>query len=196
MKHIVQIFAIMLLLGMNLNGASVNQKVGNKSLQYYKKYKDEWAKLPEANKKRVIEAYHIGKKYDMEYTLAATRFLENRGKPAGFKNKDAINKNVHNGYVTYDCGDFGINTMTYLDSIGKKTKTQAKHIAACKELANNKKLNIKMALETYDYGMERYDNNITKAWNYYNTGRDEIINDRIFMMRGIIKVLREELKNS
>lgn len=168
-----------------------------KSKQYYKSFKKEWDKLPVANKKRIIEAYHVGKKLkakqNMGLTLAATRFLENKGMASTFDNKDSINKNVHNGYVTYDCGAFGINTMTYLQDTGNKTKDPKKHIAACKKLANDKNLNTKMSLKVYTYALNRFDNNLVKAWNYYNTGKEAIINDRIYKMKGAVMLLKQEI---
>ena len=44
--------------------------------------------------------------------------------------------------------------MTYLKSINKATKNHNAHIAACKKLATDKKLNLKMAMDTYNYALE------------------------------------------
>lgn len=181
-----------------LNGSDlVNQKVYNKkSKEYYLKYKEEWAKLPEANKKRIIKAFNMSQKDNLGFTFAATKFLENRGQDTSYSNKKSIGKNIHKGYVTYDCGAYGINTMTYLKSINKETKSHSAHIAACKKLASDYKLNFKMAKREYNYALNRYNGSILKSWNYYNTGRDRLINDRVYKMKGFIMVLEEELKNS
>lgn len=167
-----------------------------KQKEYYKIYKAEWDKLPLANKKRIAEAYKLGEKENLGYTLAATRFLENRGKASTFDKKDSINKNIHRGYVTYDCGAFGINTMTYLRTVNKVTKDQNAHINACKKLANDKSLNLKVAVNVYDYALDRFDGNWSKAWNYYNTGREEIINDRVVKMKSVLALLKKELRIS
>lgn len=165
-----------------------------KSNEYYKKYKKLYNSLPAENKKRILNSYYNTMVYDMGYTLAATRFLENKGEDASFNNKKSINKNQHKGYVTYDCGDYGINTMTYLRSIKKVTKNHKAHIEACKTLSKDKALNLKLALDTYEYGMDISNGDIKKSWNVYNTGKTKIINDRIYQMKGIIMVLSEEVK--
>ena len=105
--------------------------------------------------------------------------------------------NIHkNGMITYDCGDYGINTMTYLKSIGKATKNHKKHIEACKVLSKDKLLNLTLALDHYKYGLEISNVNIRNSWNIYNTGNKKIINDRIYQMKGIIMVLEQEVKNN
>ena len=167
-----------------------------KSQEYYKKYKKMYHSLPIENKKRILNSYYNTLAYDMGYTMAATRFLENKGEDARFDNKKSINKNQHKGYVTYDCGDYGINTMTYLRSIDKVTKNHKAHIEACKTLSKDKALNLKLALDHYEYGMKISNGNIMKSWNVYNTGNTKIINDRIYQMKGIIMVLAEEVKKN
>lgn len=195
MKNIIKALLLTLILLSSSQASKINKKeYSKKSNQYYKQYKKEWDELPIENKKRIVEAYQMGKKYDMGYTLAATRFLENRGKSATFKDKDSINKNIHKGYVTYDCGAFGINTMTYLNEVGKKTKDKNTHLQACKKLADNKELNLKMAMKVYDYGLDKFDGDIVMAWNYYNTGRDDIINDRIYKVKAMVTLLQQEIK--
>ena len=167
-----------------------------KSQEYYKKYKKMYHSLPIENKKRILNSYYNTLAYDMGYTMAATRFLENKGEDARFDNKKSINKNQHKGFVTYDCGDYGINTMTYLRSINKVTKNHKAHIEACKTLSKDKALNLKLALDHYDYGMKISNGSIMKSWNVYNTGNTKIINDRIYQMKGIIMVLAEEVKKN
>ena len=167
-----------------------------KSQEYYKKYKKMYHSLPIENKKRILNSYYNTLAYDMGYTMAATRFLENKGEDARFDNKKSINKNQHKGFVTYDCGDYGINTMTYLRSIDKVTKNHKAHIEACKTLSKDKTLNLKLALDHYDYGMKISNGNIMKSWNVYNTGNTKIIHDRIYQMKGIIMVLAEEVKKN
>ena len=175
----------------------VNQKVYNKkSKEYYLEYKEEWDRLPQANKNRIIKAFKLGQKHNLGFTFAATKFLENRGSDTSYSNKKSIGKNIHEGYITYDCGGYGINTMTYLKSIDKETKKHSAHIAACKKLASDYKLNFKMAKNVYDYALDRYNGSTLKAWNYYNTGRDRLINDRVYKMRGIVMVLKEQLSQS
>ena len=198
MRTLIKIlFILSISLGLLHGSNVVNPKVyDKKSKQYYKKYKQEWSNLPKANKDRIIKAYRKAQEHNLGYTLAATKFLENRGSDTSYSNKKSINKNIHKDYITYDCGDYGINTMTYLKSINKATKNHNAHIAACKKLATDKKLNLKMAMDTYNYALERYDGNLIRSWNYYNTGRDRIINDRIFKVKGFIMVLQEEIKNS
>lgn len=164
-----------------------------KSIQYYKSFKKEWDKLPMANKKRILEAYKLGKKDNMGLTLAATRFLENKGALATFEDKNSISKNVYRDHTTYSCGAFGINTNTYLESIGIKTKSNSTHMEACKKLSNDKVLNTKMAKKVYNYALDKYNGNLEIAWNYYNTGRAKIINDRIYRMRALTKLISEEL---
>lgn len=173
-----------------LKQAGVSDK---KSLQYYKSFKKEWDRLPLANKKRIIEAYSLGKKDNMGLTMAATRFLENKGAKATFDDKDSISKNVYKDHTTYSCGAFGINTNTYLESIGIKTKKTSTHLEACKKLSNDKSLNTKMAKQVYNYALDKYNGNLEIAWNYYNTGRSKIINDRIYEMKALTKLISEEL---
>ena len=198
MRTLIKILFILSISVGLLNGSKVvNQKVyDKKSKQYYKQYKEEWDRLPLANKKRIINAYKQGQKSNLGLTLATTRFLENRGSDTSYSNKKSINKNIHKGYITYDCGDYGINTMTYLKSIGKATKKHSAHLAACKKLATDKKLNFKMAMDTYKYGLSRYKGSLLMSWNYYNTGRDYIINDRVYKVKGFMMVLKEELEDS
>lgn len=194
MGMLIRLVAILLMISSSINAITVNKKLyDKKSMQYYKEYKAEWDKLPLANKKRIAEAIRTGEKYGMGYTLGATRFLENRGQKSTFDNKTSINTNNHGSYVTYDCGDFGINTMTYLKTINKETKSKSKHLQACKTLANNKDLNLKMAMKVYKYALDRYDDNMLVAWNYYNTGRKNLINDRIYKVKGAIILLKKEL---
>jgi len=194
MGMFTKLVAMLLLISCSLNAITVNKKLYNKkSMEYYKEYKAEWDKLPSANKKRIIEAVRTGEKYGMGFTLGATRFLENKGQKSTFDNKASINTNNHGSYVTYDCGDFGINTMTYLKTINKETKSKSKHLQACKTLANNKELNLKMAMSVYKYALNRYDDNMLVAWNYYNTGRANLINDRIYKVKGAIMLLKKEL---
>lgn len=197
MKRIYKILLLIAItLGVSSYGSPVNKKVyEKKSNEYYKQYRKEFDRLPLENKKRIIDAYYNGLAYDMGYTLAATRFLENRGKATSYANKDSINKNTHQGrYITYDCGDYGINTRTYLRSIGKDTTNHQAQIKACKKLANDKELNLSMVLSVYDYALDRYNGNVLTSWNYYNTGKKQIINDRIYKMKGIIMVLQDEVK--
>lgn len=198
MRTLVKIlFILSISLGLLHGSNVVNPKVyDEKSRKYYKKYKQEWNILPKENKDRIIKSFKRAMEYNLGYTLAATRFLENRGSDTSYSNKKSINKNIHKDYITYDCGDYGINTMTYLDSIKQATKDHDAHIAACKKLATDKKLNLKMAMATYNYALRRYNGNLIKAWNYYNTGRDKIINDRIFKVKGFIMVLQEEIKKT
>lgn len=165
-----------------------------KSNEYYKVYKEEYEKLPIENKKRILNSYYNTVTYNMGYTMAATRFLENRGEDTRYENKKSINKNIHKDYISYDCGDYGINTMTYLRSINKISKKHKAHIEACKTLSKDKKLNLKLALDMYKYGMDVSNGNLKKSWNVYNTGNTKIINDRVYQMRGIILVLTEEIK--
>lgn len=164
-----------------------------KSLKYYKAFKQEWDKLPMANKKRILEAYNIGKKDNMGLTLAATRFLESKGKTTAFEDKSSISKNVYKDYVTYSCGAFGINTNTYLESIGVKTKSKSVHLEACRKLSNDKMLNANMAKKVYAYALDKYNGDLKIAWNYYNTGRATIINDRIYRMKALTVLISEEL---
>lgn len=197
MKHILKILLVISLSLMAIKADNINQKTyQKKSNEYYKQYKREFDKLPVENKKRILDAYYNGMAYDMGYTLAGTRFLENRGMDTKFSNKESINKNVHKqGYVTFDCGDYGINTMTYLKSIGKKTTNLQAHKQACKKLADDRHLNLTMSLKVYNYGLDKFDN--TKlAWNYYNTGKKHIVNDRIYEMKGIIMVIEDEVKKN
>lgn len=197
MRTLIKVlFILSISVGLLQGSKLVNDKVyAKKSKEYYLKYKDEWNKLPQANKNRIIKAFKVGQKDNLGFTFAATKFLENRGQDTSYNNKKSIGKNIHKGYITYDCGAYGINTMTYLKSINKKTKSHGAHIAACRKLASDYKLNVKMAKQVYDYALDRYNGNILKAWNYYNTGRDRLINDRVYKMRGFILVLKEELKS-
>lgn len=197
MKHILKIFLVISLSLVALKASNFNQKTyQKKSDEYYKEYKREFDKLPIENKKRILDAYYTGLAYDMGYTLAGTRFLENRGMDTRFSNKESINKNVHKqGYVTFDCGDYGINTMTYLKSIGKKTTNLQAHKQACKKLADDRQLNLNMSLKVYNYGLEKFKTTLL-SWNYYNTGRKNIINDRVYQMKGIIMVIEDEVKKN
>ncbi len=194
MGMLIRLVAILLIVSNSLSAISINKKLyEKKSTEYYKEYKAEWDKLPLANKKRIAEAVRTGEKYGMGYTLGATRFLENRGQKSTFDNKTSINTNNHGSWTSYDCGDFGINTMTYLQTIGKETKSRSTHVQACKTLANNKELNLKMAMMVYKYALNRYDDNMLVAWNYYNTGRASLVNDRIYKVKGAIMLLKKEL---
>ena len=132
-KYLVMILLVMAGLAF---GNNVNKKTyQTKTDKYYKQYKKEFSKLPVANKKKILNAYYNNLVYDLGYTMAGTMFLENRGKDTSYSNVNGRNKNIHkNGMITYDCGDYGINTMTYLKSIGKATKNHKKHIEACKVL--------------------------------------------------------------
>ena len=192
------LLVILFLVNVNLLGSKIDNKVyDKKSNQYYKQYKKEFDRLPLKNKKKILEAYYTNEAYDLGFTMAGTMFLENRGKDTSYSNKNGRNKNIHkNGMITYDCGDYGINTMTYLKSIGKATKNHKKHIEACKVLSKDKLLNLTLALDHYKYGLEISNGNIRKSWNIYNTGNKKIINDRIYQMKGIIMVLEQEVKNN
>lgn len=191
-KYLVMILLVMAGLAF---GNNVNKKTyQTKTDKYYNQYKKEFSKLPVANKKKILNAYYNNLAYDLGYTMAGTMFLENRGMDTSFNNKKSINKNNHGTYVTYDCGDYGINTMTYLRSIGKVTKKHSTHIEACKTLSKNKALNHKLALDTYEYGLTKSKGNILKSWNVYNTGDVKTVNDRIYQMKGIIMVLEKEVK--
>ena len=56
-------------------------------------------------------------------------------------------------------------------------------------------MNIKVIGTGCDKCDKLYDN--TKlAWNYYNTGRKTIVNDRIYEMKGIIMVIEDEVKKN
>ena len=158
-----------------------------KSKKYYKEFKEEWSELPHPNKKRIILSYQQGLKSGMGLTLAGTKFLESRGK------LNTVSTNNNGDYISYNCGDYGINTMTYLMSIGKKSKNLAVHKQACQRLINDKQLNLSMALKVYNYAKDRYNNDTIKVWNYYASGRDKIVGDRIYRMKAITMVLKEEL---
>lgn len=159
-----------------------------KSKKYYKEFKEEWTELPPQNKKRIILSYQQGMKSGMGLTLAGTKFLESRGKL-----NDTVSANDNGDYTSFNCGDYGINTMTYLMSIGKKSKSLAVHKQACNKLINDKQLNLSMALKVYNYAKDRYNNDTIKVWNYYASGRDKIVGDRIYKMKAITTVLKEEL---
>lgn len=159
-----------------------------KSKKYYKEFKEEWSELPPQNKKRIILSYQQGMKSGMGLTLAGTKFLESRGKL-----NDTVSTNNNGDYTSFNCGDYGINTMTYLMSIGKKSKSLAVHKQACNKLINDKQLNLSMALKVYNYAKDRYNNDTLKVWNYYASGKDKIVGDRIYRMKAITMVLKEEL---
>ncbi len=159
-----------------------------KSKKYYKEFKEEWTELPPQNKKRIILSYQQGMKSGMGLTLAGTKFLESRGKL-----NDTVSTNNNGDYISFNCGDYGINTMTYLMSIGKKTKNLAIHKQACNKLINDKQLNLSMALKVYNYAKDRYNNDTLKVWNYYASGKDKIVGERIYRMKAITMVLKEEL---
>lgn len=159
-----------------------------KSKKYYKEFKEEWAELPQSNKKRIILSYQKGINSGMGLTLGGTHFLESRGK------QNTVSTNYNNGeYISYNCGDYGINTMTYLMHIGKKSKNLSVHKQACQKLIKDKQLNLSMALKVYNYAKDRYNNDTIKVWNYYASGRDKIVGDRIFKMKAITMVLKEEI---
>lgn len=160
-----------------------------KSKKYYKEFKEEWSELPPQNKKRIILSYQQGMKSGIGgLTLAGTKFLESRGKL-----NDTVSTNNNGDYISFNCGDYGINTMTYLMSIGKKTKNLAIHKQACNKLINDKQLNLSMALKVYNYAKDRYNNDTLKVWNYYASGKDKIVGERIYRMKAITMVLKEEL---
>lgn len=159
-----------------------------KSKKYYKEFKEEWSELPPQNKKRIILSYQQGMKSGMGLTLAGTKFLESRGKL-----NDTVSTNNNGDYISFNCGDYGINTMTYLMSIGKKSKSLAVHKQACNKLINDKQLNLSMALKVYNYAKDRYNNDTIKVWNYYASGKDKIVGDRIYRMKAITTVIKEEL---
>jgi hypothetical protein len=52
-----------------------------------------------------------------------------------------------------------------------------------------------MAMKVYQYALDRYDDNMLVAWNYYNTGRSNLINDRIYKVKGVIMLLKKELNS-
>ena len=145
------LLVILFLVNVNLLGSKIDNKgYDKKSNQYYKQYKKEFDRLPLKNKKKILEAYYTNEAYDLGFTMAGTMFLENRGKDTSYSNVNGRNKNIHkNGMITYDCGDYGINTMTYLKSIGKATKNHKKHIEACKILSKDKLLNLALAYESH-----------------------------------------------
>ena len=158
-----------------------------KSKKYYKEFKEEWSELPLSNKKRIIFSYQQGMKSGLGLTLAGTHFLESTGK------LNTVSTNNNGDYISYNCGDYGINTMTYLMDIGKKSKSLAVHKQACQKLINDKQLNLSMALKVYNYAKDRYNNDTIKMWNYYASGRDKITGDRIYRMKAITTVLKEEI---
>lgn len=159
-----------------------------KSKKYYKEFKKEWSELPPQNKKRIILSYQQGSKTGMGLTLAGTTFLESRGKL-----NDTVSTNNNGDYISFNCGDYGINTMTYLMSVGKKSKSLAVHKQACQKLISDKQLNLSMALKVYNYAKDRYNNDTLKVWNYYASGKDKIVGDRIYRMKAITMVIKEEL---
>lgn len=172
----------------NLTKIAKQDVYEKKSKKYYKEFKEEWSELPHPNKKRIILSYQQGMKSGMGLTLAGTKFLESRGKL-----NDTVSTNNNGDYTSFNCGDYGINTMTYLMSIGKKSKNLAVHKQACQKLINDKQLNLSMALKVYNYAKDRYNNDTIKVWNYYASGRDKIVGDRIYKMKAITTVLKEEL---
>lgn len=191
MKKILKLMLILVISfgTMNIFASPVNKKTYDaKVKKYYSNFKKEYQVLPIDNKKRILSSYQKGLKHNLGLTLAGTTFLESRGKT------DGVSVNNNGDYISYNCGEYGINTMTYLMDIGKKTKNLKAHKQACQKLIKDKQLNLSMALKVYNYAKDRYNNDTIKVWNYYASGRDKIVGDRIYKMKAITMVLNEELK--